>query len=338
MENVQAEKSQSEKAPNPPVDHAHEPEKKEPSLDDLRARAIADFLPDRAKKLPDANPSEKEVASKEGDEKPSEKVEPKAEEKKSEKPQVNLAAKLGSLAKKERELRQKETQQKQTQARLKELEDIIQNARTNPKALLDLAKISEEDYANYLLKGPDSGPQEKVEFARLGDEVKALKETVANVEREKREMAERQAEASFRNDLKSFSDSNKDRFPTVSVENGGTELAFEIVKAYYQETGDIPRTANGDLDLELVFDKAEEHLRAQALERAKAYKSLPYLKDIFGEVSAPAKAESVPSQAARSTKTLTNTPPVATPKAQKAPVFKDDRERLQWAASLIKDI
>lgn len=320
---------------------------KEETIEDIRQRAIADFLPHRVKGKEEGNEEESKEVSKEvqgekvletkegsGERQEAEKSPPKASDPQpAEKPKANLAAKIASMAKKEQQIRLQEAKFKETEGRLKQLEEIIANAKSNPKALLDLAKINEEDYANYLLRAPEGEPEEKVALNRLGDEVKTIKEKLEKSEAERQTLQIRQAELTFRNDLKTFAETNRDRFPTVQVEREGTDLAFEIVKRYYSETGDIPRKETGEVDLDLVFEQAEEHLKSQAVQRAKAYQSLPYLKELFGS---PTKQETPVSQAARQTRTLTNTPPVATPKA-KSQEFRNDQERLQWAASLIKD-
>lgn len=311
---------------------AQEQKSKEETIEDLKSKAIAEFLPERLK-------------SKEGDENGQETKDKKEEnaaqllDKKTpegDKPPLpDLASKIASLAKKERELRKRESRLKEVTDKLTAYESALANAKTNPKQLLEMANLNTEDYAKFLLNNEDEDPKEK-SFRMLGDEVRALREKVEQDRKEKEEAQMRAAEVMFRSNLKDFAGENQDRFPTVMAEDGGIDLAFEIVKAYYDQTGDLPRKAETrEIDFDLVLGKAEDHLRAQALKRLDRYRNIPHFRDMFGSKE-PEKQKKEVTPAAGQVRTLTNTPPVSTPKPERPTGKMSKDEELKWAASLIK--
>lgn len=247
-----------------------------------------------------------------------------------------FASKFAALSRKEKTLREQERNLQQTAQRLKAMETELKKmqeerngADTSLKARLksDPLKVLAEEGLTYeelserVLNDGNPTPQRMIEQMRselqreYKSELEALKQQIREKEENEQKKQYETAENNFKAELKQYIDGNEKYELTKA--NGAYDLAFDVAKEYYDQTGKV-------LSYEEAADLVEGHLEEEA-------NRILQLKKIQSKIQKPPQP---PVEAKPASPTLSNK--LSAEQPVKGERRLSNEESLREAAKLIR--
>lgn len=237
-----------------------------------------------------------------------------------------FAARFAALSRKERELLQKEQSIKQSQREYQAYQKAVQDAKNNPVAYLQAAGLTlEEAIQKIINEGKEPTPEEvlKKDVDSIKAEVEAYKKAAQEHQARQMEQRKQAEEASILNNLKTYVESNPEKYELIMAYNAIPDV-WEVIKRTYLETG-----GKVHLTEEQAAEAVENDLLEQAREEAKRVANLKKLQTESNQVKV-----SNPKEVSKVSQTLTNqtaTTPASPPKRlSREDSIKEAAKLLKW--------
>jgi len=273
----------------------------------------------------DAKPSESDPGSAK-DAKPGESV-PKAEpEPKEDKTRefINLSRKERKLLEERKALEAEKAQIAADRAKIAKIAAVIENAKSDPRAVLEAAGITYDELTKAMLSDgkPDNDLAKRLDAVegRIKTEEEKKAEAEKKAEEEKRE-AEWNAgvQQIFVTTEKLIADKKEDYELLHAMGQDGTALVTDIILKYIEKVGK-------PLPFEQALKLGEEELQAQL----KRFSGTKKIQNLFATPSEPPKEDpkeqpsQTPGQPATKRPTLSNSQSTAAPHGQKRKLSRDE--------------
>lgn len=203
----------------------------------------------------------------------------------------NFSSRFAALTRKEREIVQKERSLKEAQAKVQAYEKALQEAKSNPIALLQAAGFKDlEDYLKVVTM--DAPPAHEQKLSEIENKI-------LNYEKQMKEAAQRQHEAAKQHQLNQihqgisdFIDQNSDQYELIKEYNAVGDVWNLIERVYIETKGATHLTmeqAAAEVE-KYYFDRAQEE--QQRLSRIKKFQPKA-TENKPGEVTPPSKENTV---------------------------------------------
>ena len=277
-------------------------------------------------------------------------VETKQAVESTEKPQIDpqFASKFAALTRKEKAVREREAAIKAQQAELeslkKQLEEqsgklksdegsLASRLKNEPLKVLSEMGLTFEDLSQIVLNEGNPTPEmlikrtrqeleaaTKSELEKTKQELEEFKKSLLEKEKQAEEAKVNEAKTQYLTELTEFinetkNDSGDDKYELIKS-NDSVQLVYDVVEAYYEETGKI-----------LSMQEAADHVEAELEERAKSILELKKFKQASKPIEqVEEKKETAP--------TLSNA--LASQSSQKVERKLSKEESLREAAKLIR--
>jgi hypothetical protein len=211
-----------------------------------------------------------ETQGQEGAPKAEEKPAPQPPEKTEEKEDPKFSARFAALTRKEREIVQKERQLKEISAKVQAYEKALQEAKTNPIALLQAAGFKDlEDYLKTVTM--DAPPVHEQKLSQIEQKILAYEQQMKEAQLKQHEAVKQQQLNQIHNQINDFISQNSDQYELIKEYNAVGDVWNLIERVYIETQGQTHLTmeqAAAEVE-KYYFERAQEE--QQRLSRIKKF-------------------------------------------------------------------
>ena len=246
----------------------------------------------------------------------------------------SVAAKFSAIAKKEKALLDRERAFKDKEVAFNAYEKLKADVKADPIKYLESIGLSYADITDYIINSSSSPEVTKVK--ELETKLEAFRKEQEDAKKAEQSRVVEQATTNYKKSIADHIEKNNDKFESLALDTKeSTELVFQVISQYWEETGGM--NGGKQLDFDTACDYVEKQLekeleeKAERLAKTKKYGS----KFAKAEVKDAPKASAAPLISSMPDTITTKSHTASTGSVPPKRVISDE-ESLELASKLLQ--